>query len=307
MESNGALTTSQWGFRKGRSTEGLLLHMTETWKQALDEGLIVGVLLIDFRKAFDTINHKILEKKLQGCGIAGQMFDILCDYLKDRTQYVELNGVKSKTRVIVYGVPQGSLLGPTLFTIYINDLPDYINQGYVFLFADDTTFYSVGHDIEEVIDMLNNIGGQVSEWCKRNQLTIHTDKSEAMIITRQDFIGPLRPVMIGNEIIKYVRKATSLGIEIDNHLRWEPQVKKVTKSFSAKVGQLRRMSYLPIKVKEEIYFKTIISTVTYGIIVWGTCSPSLMKDIERIHARAVKTIHRLPKHISGEDALEAAK
>ena len=117
-------------------------------------------------------------------------------------------------------------------------MPDYINQGYVFLFADDTTFYYVGHDIEEVIDMLNNIGGQVSEWCKRKQLTIHTGKSKAMIITRQDFIGPLRPVMTGNEIIKYVRKATSLGIEIDKHLRWETQVKKVTKSFSAKVGQL---------------------------------------------------------------------
>ena len=94
--------------------------------------------------------------------------------------------------------------------------------------------------------MLNNIGGQVSEWHKRNQLTIHTGKSKAIIITRQDFIGPLRPVMIGNKIIKYVKKATSLGIEIDNHLRWELQVKKVTKSFSAKVGQLRRMSYLPM-------------------------------------------------------------
>ena len=307
MESNGALTTSQWGFRKGSSTEGLLLHMTETWKQVLDKGLIVGVLLTDFRKAFDTINHNILEKKLQGCGIAGQMFDILCDYLKDRTQYVELNGVKSKTGVIVYGVLQGSLLGPRLFTIYINDLPDYINQRYVFLFADNITFYYVGHDIEEAIDMLNNIGGQVSEWCERNQLTIHTGKSEAMIITRQDFIGPLRPVMIGNEIIKYMRKATSLGIETDNHVRWKTKVKKVTKSFSAKVGQLRRMSNLPIKVKEEIYFKTIISTVTNGIIVWGTCSPSLMKDIERIHARAAKIIHLLPKHISDEDALEAAK
>ena len=82
----------------------------------------------------------------------------------------------------------------------------------------------------------------MSEWCKRNQLTIHTGKSEVLIITRQDFNGPLRPVMIGNEIIKYVRKATSLEIENDNHLRWESQVKKVTKSFSAKVGQLRRMS-----------------------------------------------------------------
>ena len=127
------------------------------------------------------------------------------------------------------------------------------------------------------------------------------------MITRQNFIGPLRPVMIGNEIIKYVRKATSLGIEIANHLGWDSQVKKVTKSFSAKVGQLRRMSHLPIKVKEEIYFKTIISTLTYGIIVWGTCSSSLMKDIERIHVRAGKIIHRLPKHISDEDALEAAR
>ena len=252
----------------------------------------MGVLLIDFGKAFDMINHKILEKKLQSCGIAGQM----CDYLKDRTWYVELNGIKSKMRVMVYGVPQGSLLGPRLFTIYINDLPDYIHQGYIFLFADDTTFYYVGHDIEEVIDMLNNIGGQVNEWCKRNLLTIHTGKFEAMIIIRQNFIGPLRPVIIGNEIIKYVRKATSLRIEIDNHLRWETQVKK-----------LRRMSYLPIKVKEEIYFKTIISTVTYGLIVWGTCSPSLMKDIERIHARAAKIIHHLPTHISDEDALEVEK
>ena len=98
-----------------------------------------------------------------------------------------------------------------------------------------------------------------------------------------------------------VRKATSLGTEIDNHLRW------VIKSYSAKVGQLRRMSYLPIKVKEEIYFKTIILTMTYGIIVWGTCSKSLMKDIERMHIQAVKIIHNLPKHISDEDALEAKK
>ena len=142
-----------------RSTEGLLLHMTETWKQELDERLM-GVFLIDFRKAIDTINHKKLEKTLQDCAIAGQMFVILCDNLKDRTQYVELNGAKSKTRVIVYGALHGSLLGPRLFTIYINDLPDYIDQGYVFLFADDTPFYYVGHDIEEVIDMLNNMEGK---------------------------------------------------------------------------------------------------------------------------------------------------
>ena len=112
MQSNGALATSQWGFRKGRSTEGFLSHMTETWKQALDEGQIVGVLLIDFRKAFDMINHKRLEKKLQSCRIAGQMFDILCDFLKDRTQYVELDGVKSKIYSYLVGCcPISDLFG----------------------------------------------------------------------------------------------------------------------------------------------------------------------------------------------------
>ena len=251
--------------------------MTESWKKAIDEGLTVGVLLIDFRKAFDSINHDILKKKFLGCSVSGNMFDILCDYLHNRSQYVELNGTKSKHRVIKFGVPQGSLLGPRLFTMYINDLPEKITQGEAYLYADDSTFYYAGKNIEEVVDNLNMIGKQVNDWCQENQLTIHTGKSEVLIITNRDFVRPLRPVRIGSEIIKYVKTTSLLGIEVDNKLTWNTQVKKVIKSYSAKVGQLKRMAYLPIHVQEEIYFKTIIAAVAYGMTVWWTGSPALLK------------------------------
>ena len=175
------------------------------------------------------------------------------------------------------------------------------------MYADDTTFYYAGKNIEEVVDNLNMIGKQVNDWCQENQLTIHTVKSEVLIITNRDFVGPLRPVRIGNEIIKYVKTTSLLGIEVDNKLTWNTQVKKVIKSYSAKVGQLKRMAYLPIHVQEEIYFKTIIAAVAHGMTVWWTCSPSHTEDLERIHVRAARVIHRLPRDISDDEILRLAK
>ena len=140
---NGAKTPNQWGFEEGKSTELLLLHMTKIWKYALDQGKVVRVLLIDFKKAFDSINHNIMMKKLQGCGISGPLLRLLESYLQERIQYVQLNKSKSKTRSITYGVPQGSLLGPRLFSLYVNDLPSAIASSEVCLFADDSTFYFI--------------------------------------------------------------------------------------------------------------------------------------------------------------------
>ena len=115
----------------------------------------------------------------------------------------------------------------------------------------------------------------MGQWCEKNQMSIHTDKSEVMLIRKQDFIGPMRTVKINGETIRSVNSTKSLGIIIDNKLKWDLQVEKVCKSFRAKVSQLKRMSYLPIEVQEGIYFKTIISAVTYGFLTWGTCSQVL--------------------------------
>ena len=212
------------------------------------------------------------------------MLDILSDYLQNRSQYVEIEGSQSSPRIITHGVPQGSLLGPRLFFIH------------------DSTLYCIGDTIE-VINSLNEAALEVNSWCNQNQLSIHLGKSDVLIITSQQFTGPLRTVKIGTDTIWFVNKSTSLGITIDNHLKWDEQIKKVTKVFCAKVGQLRRMSYLSVNVQEETYFKNIIATVTYGLSVWGTCSPSLMSDIEKIHQRAAGIIHKIPKSIPDNEVL----
>ena len=128
-----------------------------------------------------------------------------------------------------------------------------------------------------------------------------------MIITNRDFIGPLRPVRIGNEIKQYVKTTSLLGIEVDNKLTWNTRVNKVIKSYSAKVEQLKRIAYLPIHVQEEIYFKIIIAAVPYGITVWWTGSPVHTEDLERIHVRAARVIHRLPRDTPDDKILRLAK
>ena len=202
---------SQWGYRHGKSTGMLLLLLTKRWREALDNGFIIGILLIDFQKAFDTINHGIMAHKLQACGILGQPHQLLFNYLTNRKQFVQFGETKSGTTTVMYGAPQGSLIGPPLFAIYINDLTESVSVGNVFLHADDTTFYYISKDIEKVRD--------VGQWCENNQMSINTDKSEVILITKQGFISPLLPVKINTETIKYVNSTIFLGILRDNHLK----------------------------------------------------------------------------------------
>ena len=120
----GQLNDNQWGFRQGGLTEEILIYLTETWKTALDNGNVVGVVYIDFQKAFDTVSHEILIYKLQAMGLSGDMLKWFISYLKDRRQFAVVNSCSSQTKPVTCGVPQGLLLGPRLFTYYINDLSD---------------------------------------------------------------------------------------------------------------------------------------------------------------------------------------
>ena len=209
---------NQWGFKQGRSTEGLLLYITEQWKEALDNGQYVGILFVDFKKAFDSVNRDILKRKLQAAGFCGALYDWMCDYLSNRMQYADVNGKLSSIREIEFGVPQGSLLGPRLFSIHVNDLPDSITNGELVMFADDTTIFCTGDNIERVIDNLNASAKELFQWCNKNQLTVHAGKTEAMILSPKQFIGPLRPILYGTSIINYVKHSKSLGIIIDDKL-----------------------------------------------------------------------------------------
>ena len=129
LGTNELIHPNQWGFKKGVSTESLLLYLTETWKKAIDDGYKVGVLFVDFKKAFDTVDHAILKTKLSDVGVSGIFHEWIASYLHERSQYVTVNGARSMLRQIDIGVPQGSLMGPRLFAIYVNDLPTSSETG----------------------------------------------------------------------------------------------------------------------------------------------------------------------------------
>ena len=185
---NDLIHPNQWGFKKGVSTESLLLYLTETWKKPIDDGYKVGVFFADFKKAFDTVDHATLKTKLSDLGVSGVIHEWIASYVHERSQYVNVNGA----RQIAIGVPQGSPLGPRFFAIYVNDLPNSSEIGRIHMFADDTTIYYIGKEVEETIDASNHILNYFRVWCCKNHLTVHTGKTVAMLISNHAFVGPLR-------------------------------------------------------------------------------------------------------------------
>ena len=164
---------NQWAYKKGLSTEYLLLYLTETWKSAMDNGK-VGILLIDFKNAFYTVDHQILPFKLQSVGIYGNVSKWIEDYLTERKQFCEINGVTSKLLPVSCGVPQGSLTGPRLFSIYVEDLPNCLSVGQIHMYADDTTAFCIGNSIEEVTTKMSKMLREINTWCIQHKLTLHS-------------------------------------------------------------------------------------------------------------------------------------
>ena len=144
VKDHDLISSQQWAYRKSHSTELLLVKMTEAWRHALDRKLVVGVVFVDFRKAFDSISHPVLLHKLQGLGIAGDIWLWIKDYLTNRSQMTIVNGCASEAMPVRFGVPQGSVLDPTLFSLFCNDLPDIADdgEGEICMYADDTTIYA---------------------------------------------------------------------------------------------------------------------------------------------------------------------
>ena len=193
--------------------ESLLLHLTESWVSALDRGHKVGVLFIDFRKAFDCVDHIILPEKLKAVGLAGDMWKWINDYLSSLMQGTSVNKSRSDTNPIKAGVPQGSLLGPRLFASYVNDLPDSITSGEVYMYADDTTMYVVGNTVDDITTALQAVLDQVNSWCLSNRLILHEGKSEAMVLSTTPFIGQLKHLKWGEDTIRYVSSTNCLGLQ----------------------------------------------------------------------------------------------
>ena len=198
------------------------------WKEALDNGLKVGVLFTYFRKAFDCVDHVILGEKPKALRVSGDMWMWLMDYLANRSQLSQKDGVFSESKPVKIGVPQGSLLGRRLFITYVNDLPDSIRSGEVYTYADDTTIYTIGKTTDEVALTFQVILDRLQTRCQKNRLIIHEGKCDVVILDTKPFIGPLKPLVWGDKTTEYRSFSVCLGIAIDDGLSWANHVKSVT-------------------------------------------------------------------------------
>ena len=207
---------------------------------------------------------------------------------------------------VEFGVPQGSVLGPNLFALFINDMPN-ITEGEedaeIEVFADDTTIYVVGPTVDIVTSRLNEIFRKFWDWCINNSLSPHPGKTEFMLMKGKSFIGPVRAIKLGTYKIKQVQSTRCLGMELDDEMKWSKHVLNTIKSFSQKINLLKSLYFLPKKARIDFYNKVILPSITYGIILWGSCNKSLFNDLEKMHVRAAKIIFCLDWNTPTNDVI----
>ena len=306
------ISKHQWGFRKGRSPELMLLNLMEKLLFHLGKGQYVGLICIDFSKAFDSVCHTTLLKKLQAIGISGDSFEWSNSYLSDRKQFTKVNGERSDLASVDQGVPQGSLLGPRFYSYHVNDLPEVTNsikqhndQDQVEMFADDTNGITTAPSYDLLIAQLQHLAAQLHDWSYQNGMIIHPGKTKIIVFSHKAFIGPAPDITLNGRSLEIVESHKVLGTTIDSKLSWKTHVDKTVSQFNAKVKLLQRMRSLSNNVLERFYFATIIPTVTYNISVWG--QPDKFGPLEEIHVKAAKIIHRLPSNLSNYETLDIVK
>ena len=227
----------QHGFRRNRSCETQLLEFTHELFNNLAEGKQTDILILDFAKAFDRVNHSLLVHKLSYYGIQGVLNHWIADFLLERRQAVVLNGERSDFISVDSGVPQGSVLGPCLFLVYINDMPDLLTSP-VRLFADDTAAYNVVASIDDQKHLQHNLN-QLAEWEKRWDMLFHPSKCVSIPVTRRKTI--LQPTYhLHGHTLEVVRSVKYLGVTLCSDLNWSEHINTVCSKANKTVGFVRR-------------------------------------------------------------------
>ena len=290
MEMKNSIYESQFGFRAGRSCEHALINAKYTICEALDKRKISLLLLIDFSKAFDMVEHDILLGKLYHYGIRGIAYDWMKSYLTGREQFVSVGGKDSEKSVLKYGVPQGSILGPLLFIIYINDLPNLFKTAKFILYADDANIFLTGSNIKEIKEQVAQLGDELVKWVNCNGLALNLRKTNYIIFSRSKVDCDIN-LTINNVIIERKKEARFLGVILDENLTWGAHIAGIKQKMSRYVGIIYKLkNKVPLSVRIQIYHSLIQSHLNYCSIIWGFAAKTHIAGLFSAQKKGLRAI-----------------
>ena len=285
----------QSGVRPKHSTETSLLNTTNQLCLNIDRDQYNLAVFIDLRKAFDTVNHDILLCKLYHYGIKSTELKWFKSYISNRRQYCSISGHDLNFSHVTTGIPQGSSLGPLLFLVYVNDLPNAVHDSLTDMYADDTGLYSTGPSISAMEETMNRDLSKMYCWLLANKLSINAVKSNFMIITSPYNMSKLvdKPeILVLGKSLEQVTSIDYLGMTMDQYLRWDKHVRALGKKLKSAISSITTVSYLTTSALVNIYHSLVESKLRYCNTVWVNCNLSLKNKLQILQNRAVRVISK---------------
>lgn len=292
IERHEILYKFQFGFRSKHSTSHSLISLVNNIASDIDRGHIAAGIFIDLSKAFDTLDHQVLLSKLEYYGIRGVALQWIRSYLLNREQFVQFRYTCSSFNKIKCGVPQGSILGPLLFILYINDLPNALELAKSFLFADDTSVYYSHLDIKNLEIILNRELANLDVWMKSNKLSVNISKTNYVIFRpRQRKLNINLCLQYDNQTLIQKQCIKFLGVYIDENLSWKIHINNICKKIAKSVGIIYRSRHLlSPTTKLCLYYTLIYPYLTYCNIVWSSTYVTNLNRIYLLQKRVVRAL-----------------
>jgi hypothetical protein len=295
LRSMNFLYEKQYGFRPLSNTLTATTDLVTKIKVSIDQREVVLGVFIDLKKAFDTISHQVLLRKLENIvGMEGTALKMFQSYLVNRRQIVKLGQYKSNQQLVTCGVPQGSILGPLLFLIYINDIYQIGLKGNISLYADDTCMFYYGRSLREIaIDAQHDLD-LLNDWFQLNLLTINTTKSNYIIFAAKNKQLPnIESLKVANQPLKRVDQEKYLGLVLDKKLTWRPHIDKIKNKMASLTGSLRGIARcLPKRVRFTIYNTLVKPHIDYLIEIWGAAAATNLNLIQRAQNKLIKVLFK---------------
>ena len=295
LQNENLLSTKQFGFINGRSTTIQLLNYLDECADIIAQGGVVDTIYLDFAKAFDTVPHQRLIGKLKSYGISGCILVWIEQFLIGRSQVVLVNGTQSLPTSVLSGIPQGTVLGPVLFIIYINDiLTNVDSKGY--LFADDTKIFRQITTVEDSVALQRDIKS-LEDWTKHWLLSFNQDKCHVLTLGKFENITHTHRYKLFGKEIDHVFEEKDLGVTFDSNMSFEEHISGKIKKANSIVGLIRRsFSFLDCSSFKKIYIAYVRPHLEYAQCIWSPHLTKLIDAIENVQVRATKLVDGLSKY-----------